>query len=416
MPEAPEGSGASFYSVLYPFMLRFSMQWRDSLWTVPGDEAWRRRERARKRREYTLQAVLILLLISVLATLSFNVADNLEAKHIRSGFDFLFDRAGFDIGEKAITFTSSDQLWRAFLVGLLNTLHVAVLSIITATVLGVVVGIMRISKHPAVRFLGAAHVEAYRNVPLLVLLLAIYLVVTELLPNAREAWSWGGWIYLSKSGLLYAVPAEASYAFAGWLSVGTLVAYGVWRWMLRRQPALIAGSAALLAFVVAGFLGWFVVGVFWGWNQPVATRFSMRGGAALTPEFLSLWLGLTLFTSAAIAEIVRAGVVAVRPSQWDAGFALGFTRLETVSYVVFPQSMRLAIPPLASQYMNLTKNSSLAVMVGYPDLVNVANTTINVSAQALEVICIIMGVYLTINLVIALGMNGINSLIMRAPQ
>lgn len=397
-------------------MLRFGARWRDSLWTTPGDEAWRRREQARRRREYTLQAVLILLLVGVLAALSVNVAENLEAKNIRNGFEFLFGRAGFDIGEKLLPFTSADQLWRAFLIGLLNTLHVSVLSILTATVLGIVVGVMRISRHPGLRFLGAAHVEVYRNVPLLVLLLAIYLTITELLPGVRDAWSLGGWIYLSKTGLLYAVPQLGGWAMAAFALVGAAAGFGAWKVTLRRQPALIAGVAAAGAFVLAGFAAWLTVGFAFGWDAPVATRFSMRGGAAVTPEFLALWMGLTMFTSASIAEIVRAGVAAVRPGQWDAGLALGLTRLETVSYVIFPQSMRLAIPPLASQYMNLTKNSSLAVMVGYPDLVNIANTTINVSAQALEVICIIMGVYLTVNLLIAVVMNAVNKLVMRAPQ
>lgn len=392
------------------------MRWRDNLWTTPGDEAWRRREQARRRREYTLQAVLILVLVGVLATLSINVAENLEAKNIRNGFEFLFGRAGFDIGEKPIPFVSGDPLWRAFLIGLLNTLHVAAVSIVSATVLGIMVGLMRISRHPGLRLLGVAHVEAYRNVPLLVLLLAIYLVVTELLPSVREALHIGDWVYLSKSGLLFAVPVDRFWAWCAFFGTGILASYCTWRWMLRSQPSLVAGAVAAVAFVVAGLIGWITIGFVFGWDHPVATRFSMRGGAAVTPEFLSLWLGLTLFTSAAIAEIVRAGVAAVRPGQWDAGLALGLTRLETVSYIVFPQSMRLAIPPMASQYMNLTKNSSLAVMVGYPDLVNVANTTINVSAQALEVICIIMGVYLMVNLIIAVVMNGVNNLIMRAPQ
>ena len=392
------------------------MRWRDNLWTTPGDEAWRRREQARRRREYTLQAVLILVLVGVLATLSINVAENLEAKNIRNGFEFLFGRAGFDIGEKPIPFVSGDPLWRAFLIGLLNTLHVAAVSIVSATVLGIMVGLMRISRHPGLRLLGVAHVEAYRNVPLLVLLLAIYLVVTELLPSVREALHIGDWVYLSKSGLLFAVPVDRFWAWCEFFGKGILASYCTWRWMLRSQPSLVAGAVAAVAFVVAGLIGWITIGFVFGWDHPVATRFSMRGGAAVTPEFLSLWLGLTLFTSAAIAEIVRAGVAAVRPGQWDAGLALGLTRLETVSYIVFPQSMRLAIPPMASQYMNLTKNSSLAVMVGYPDLVNVANTTINVSAQALEVICIIMGVYLMVNLIIAVVMNGVNNLIMRAPQ
>ena len=252
------------------------------------------------------------------------------------------------------------------------------------------------------RFLGAAHVEAYRNVPLLVLLLAIYLVVTELLPGVRQAWHVGNWIYLSKTGLLYAAPLMGFKAVLCGLGVGLLGAWAGYKTALRRTTGLFAGLIGLAAFAVTYALVWVLCGVVGGWDVPVATRFSMRGGSQLTPEFLTIWLGLTMFTSAAIAEIVRAGVQAVRPGQWHAAYALGLTRGQTVSYVVFPQAMRLAIPPLASQYMNLTKNSSLAVMVGYPDIVNIGNTAINVSAQALEVIAIIMAVYLTINLVIAM--------------
>ena len=386
------------------------------MWSVPGDEAWRRRENTRKRKEYTIQAVLVLLLVSVLASLSLNVAENLEAKNIRSGFDFLFGPAGFDIGEKLIAFQSSDALWKAFLNGLFNTLRVSCWAILSATVLGVVVGAMRISRHPMLRFLGAAHVEAYRNVPLLVLLLAIYLVVTELLPGVRQAWHVGNWIDLSKAGLLYAAPLMGFKAVLCGLGVGLLGAWAGYKTALRRTTGLFAGLIGLAAFAVTYALVWVLCGVVGGWDVPVATRFSMRGGSQLTPEFLTIWLGLTMFTSAAIAEIVRAGVQAVRPGQWHAAYALGLTRGQTVSYVVFPQAMRLAIPPLASQYMNLTKNSSLAVMVGYPDIVNIGNTAINVSAQALEVIAIIMAVYLTINLVIAMIMNAVNAVIMRAPQ
>ena len=175
---------------------------RDSFSIVPGDEAWIAREKARRRREYTLQAVLILILVAFIAVLATNVADNLAAKNIHSGFAFLNHRAGFEIGEQLIAYSSSDPLWKAFLTGLLNTLRISACTIVSATVLGVIVGLMRLSRNGVVRFLGAAHVEAYRNVPLLVLLLALYLVVTELLPGVRQAWHLGNWIYLSKTGLL----------------------------------------------------------------------------------------------------------------------------------------------------------------------------------------------------------------------
>lgn len=391
------------------------MLFKDRYWSTPGDAAWRRREESRKRREYTLQALLLLMLVALVAAIALNVSENLEAKHIRSGFDFLSSAAGFDVGEKAFAFSSTDALWKAFVLGLINTIRVSICAIVSATVLGVVVGVMQLSRHPVLRFLGAAHVEAYRNIPLLVLLLAIYLVVTELLPGVREAWSLGSAAYLSKTGLLFAVPAWG-HAFWASLAAAAASAVVVARLAMRRFTWVGAALSGLAVFVVVGAVVWAGCGFAFGWDAPVKTRFSMRGGAALSPEFLALWLGLTLFTSASIAEIVRAGVLAVRPGQWNAGAALGLTRSQTLSYVVLPQSLRLAVPPMASQYMNLTKNSSLAVMVGYPDVVNVGNTAINVTAQALEVIALIMAVYLVVNLVISILMNGLNALVMRAPQ
>ena len=366
-----------------------------------GDAAWRLRESVRKRREYTLQAALLLLLVAVVAAVVMTVGANLEARNIRSGFDFLSARAGFEIGETLIPFSSADSFLRAFGVGTLNTLYVSAWAIVTSTVLGFVVGLMRLSRHPMLRLLGTAHVEAYRNIPLLVLLFAIYLVVTELLPAGNRAWHLGNWLYLSKAGLQYAQPLWGWWAVLGALVTAGVAAVAVRWWRAKKTTSLNATLLAVAVFFVVFALSW-------------ATRFALRGGGQWTPEFLTLWLGLTLFTSAAIAEIVRAGVLAVKPGQWLAGYALGLTRAETVSYIVVPQSLRLAIPPLASQYMNLTKNSSLAVLVGYPDVVSVGNTAINVTAQALEVICLIMLVYLFLNLVTAVVMNRINRAVMKS--
>lgn len=388
---------------------------RDSF-GIYGDAAWKEREKARKRREYTIQAVLILILVGFLAAVSMNVADNLAERHINSGFAFLDNPAGFDIGEALIPFTNTDHMSRAFLVGILNTIKVSVVSIIAATVLGVIVGLMRLSRHPMLRFLGTAHVEVYRNIPLLVLLLAVYLGVTELLPAGRTALHMGDWIYLSKGGLQYASPVIGSWAMLIASGVGAVCGLAAVFIAKRRMTGLMANTTGIAVFAGVSIVSWIICGIVFGWDHPVQTRFALKGGSQISPEFLALSLGLTLFTSAAIAEIVRAGVLAVQPEQWNAGLALGMTMTETVSYVIFPQSMRLVIPPLASQYMNLTKNSSLAVMVGYPDLVNIGNTVINVSAQALEVICIIMAVYLTLNLVISVLMNAFNARIMRAPQ
>lgn len=381
---------------------------------VMGDEAWRARERARRTRAWLLQGLVLLAVAALGGLLYLNVEGNLAAKHIQSGFGFLMHRAGFEISDQMIPYTAGDPFWKAFLVGLLNTLKVAALTIVSATVLGIIVGLMRLSRNPMLRFLGAAHVEAYRNIPLLVLLLALYLVVTELLPGVREALHLGQWVYLSKTGLLFAVPQAGAAALLSGLAVGLIGAALGYKLMAARLTSLVAGFGAIAVFAAAFFIGWAAAGAASGWDQPTATRFAMRGGFQVTPEFLTLWIGLTMFTSASIAEIVRAGVESVRQGQWDAARALGLTRSQAVSFVIFPQALRLMVPPMSSQYMTLTKNSSLAVMVGYPDLVNVGTTTLNITGQALEVILIIMAVYLSVNLVISVVMNAFNARITAA--
>lgn len=381
-----------------------------------GDAAWRQRERARRLREWATQGALLVLLLALAAGFAINVASNLEARQIRSGFDFLADRAGFDIGETLIRYTAADSYLRAFATGMANTVRVAVAGILAATVLGVAVGLMRLSRHPLVALAGTAHVELYRNVPLIIQLLAIYLVVTEWLPEATAALHLGDWLLVSKAGMQLAVPAQGGLALL--LAAGVALGAG-WlarRVMLTRLTSLGANAAALGAGAGAGLVAWLVCGLAGGWSHPHLEGFSIEGGASLTPEFLALWLGLTLFTSASIAEIVRAGVAAVPRGQWQAAEALGMRRAQAVSTVIFPQALRLAIPPLASQYMNLTKNSSLAVIIGFPDLVSIGNTAINQNGQALEVIVIIMAVYLTLNLAISLVMNTINARVTRAPR
>lgn len=381
-----------------------------------GDAAHRRRQQARRRTQCAVQLAVVLAVMACVWVLSDNVANNLSDRNIRSGFDFLSSAAGFDIGEALLPFDSTEAVWKAFLNGVLNTVRVALCAIVSATLLGVVVGLMRLATHPILRLLGTAHVEFYRNIPLIIQLFAVYMLITELLPMSTEPLEMGRWALLSKAGLQVAVPNQTLLATLSALLVGVLsmlLVREIWR---RRVTDLVAtlvglGVGALLAAVT-----WVLFGCISGWDCPHVDGFAIEGGAALSPEFLALWLGLTMFTSAAIAEIVRAGVLAVSHGQWNAALALGMTRVQTVSYIVFPQSMRLAIPPLASQYMNLTKNSSLAVVIGYPDLVAVGNSTINVTGQALEAIVIIMGVYLCLNLIISVLMNGLNARVMRAPR
>jgi general L-amino acid transport system permease protein len=380
-----------------------------------GDAAWRARECARRRREWLLQGALALLVVLVCVGLARNVGANLEARQIRSGFGFLDDPAGFNVGELLFDFSARDSYLRAFAVGLANTLRVSLFGIVLASALGVLVGLMRLSHHALLSWLGGAYVEVFRNTPLLIQLLAIYLLVTELLPESSGALALEGVVLLSKQGLQIAVPQAGAAALA-WAAAVGLAAGVASTAAARRWLNVGAGLAGLSAGSVTSLIAWLVAGAVQGWSSPVLDGFLISGGASLTPEFLALWLGLSLFTSASIGELVRAGALAVPVGQSNAALALGLTRRQAMAGVIFPQALRLAIPPLASQYMNLIKNSSLAVVIGYPDLVSIANTSINQNGQALEVIIIIMAVYLSLNLVVAVVMGVINARVTRAPR
>jgi general L-amino acid transport system permease protein len=380
-----------------------------------GDAAWRARERARRRREWLLQGALALLVALVCAGLARNFAANLEARQIRSGFGFLADPAGFNIGELLFDFSARDSYLRAFVVGMANTLRVSLFGIVLASALGLLIGLMRLSQHALVSWLGAAYVEVFRNTPLLIQLFAIYLLVTELLPESSAALALDGVLLLSKQGLQIAVPQAGGAALA-WAAAAGLVVGMAATAAARRRLNAGAALAGLLAGSVAALAAWGAAGALQGWSSPVLDGFLISGGASLTPEFLALWLGLSLFTSAFIGELVRAGVLAVPVGQSQAAMALGLTRGQAMAGVILPQALRLAIPPLASQYMNLIKNSSLAVVIGYPDLVSIANTSINQNGQALEVIVIIMSVYLSLNLVVAVLMGALNARVTRAPR
>jgi general L-amino acid transport system permease protein len=380
-----------------------------------GDAAWRARQRARRRREWALQGTLALLLVGLALLFAHNIAANLAARQIKSGFSFLSDPAGFNIGELLFDYSSRDSYLRAFAVGMANTLRVALAGIVLASALGVTIGLMRLARHPLIRAIGGAWVEVFRNVPLLIQLLAIYLFVTELLPEATSAWAIDGAALLSKEGLQIAVPAAGGSALL--IAFAAMVIGGTAAWLAaRRWLTAGAGLVGLVGGSLLALIAWLAAGAIGGWSQPERDGFLISGGAALTPEFLALWLGLSLFTSGSIAELVRAGALAVPVGQTHAALALGLTRGQSMGAVILPQALRLAIPPLASQYMALVKNSSLAVVIGYPDLVSIANTSINQNGQALEVILIIMAVYLSLNLVIALIMNTINARVTRAPR
>ena len=345
-----------------------------------------------------------------------NTIDNLAERNIASGFSFLGREAGFAIGETTLlSYSAADTYFRALAVGVANTLRVALIGIVAATVLGTLIGLARLSRNWLLAKLAGGYIEFIRNVPLLVQLFFLYALITEYLPAPRAALEpLPGW-YLSNRGIF--VPVPAPHAAHAWmlaaLACGIVGAFVFSRWAARRRARMGGAPSALeialalvlvppaLAFVAAGSPVEF--------DAPRLSGFNFSGGMALTPEFAALAGGLIIYTAAFIAEIVRAGILAIPHGQFEAAYALGLRRRLALRLVILPQALRVIIPPLTNQYLNLTKNSSLAVAIGYPDLVSIANTAINQTGQAVEGIAIIMAVYLTISLTISVFMNWYNA-------
>ena len=357
-----------------------------------------------------LALAVVALTVGVLA--HFTLA-NMEARGIQSGFGFLGDPAGFDIGEDLIGYQPSDPYWKAYLVGIVNTLRVALLGVVLATVLGVLLGIGRFSHNAIVRGLAYGYVELFRNVPVLLQLLMWYLLLTDWLPLPNEAIELGP-LRLSKNGFSIPVPVwETGHtlAMAGAV-LGLTAAWGWRRWARQRfdatgrLPSLIAVPIALV--LVGAVAGWALGGAPSQWSVPQLDGFMLSGGASATPEFMAVLIGLSLYTAAFIAEVVRAGIASVAHGQIEAAGSLGLSKSLAMRLVVLPQALRVIIPPMTGQYLNLTKNSSLAVAIGYPDVVSIASTTLNQTGRAVECIALIMAVYLTTSLGTSALMNAYN--------
>ncbi|WP_135467669.1 amino acid ABC transporter permease [Crenalkalicoccus roseus] len=343
-----------------------------------------------------------------------NTVHNLEVRRIATGFGFLSREAGLPIAESLIEYSPTDTYFRALLVGLLNTLKVAVVGIVLATILGTLIGIARLSRNWLLAKLAGIYVEVIRDLPLLLQLLFWY-VVLQNLPGPRQALTPVEGIYLSNRGLK--LPALVWEAAHGWALLAFLAGIvGTWlyrRWARARQmqdgqPRRV-WPVALLLMAGLPVAVWWALGAPWVVDWPVLRGFNFRGGTTITPEYFALLLGLVLYTAGFIAEIVRAGILAVPQGQWEAAEALGLRPAQVLNRVVLPQALRVIVPPMTSQYLNLTKNSSLAVAIGYQDIVSIANTTLNQTGQAIEGIAIIMLVYLTISLSISLFMNWYNA-------
>ena len=376
-----------------------------------------------KIRAVFYQLVVLAALLWLGFEIALNAKANLDAQKITSGFGFLDNTAGFGINQSLIPYNEADTYARVFFVGLLNTLLVAAIGIVLATILGFFVGLARLSPNWLVARLAGGYVELIRNLPLLFQLLFWYLAVLGTLPGPRQSISLFGEIFLNNRGIIVPAPVagEGTGAVMAVFALSVIATVALRVWAKRRQmrtgrqfPLFWAGLALvvgppLVALVAMGFPIRFA--------SPELRGFNFVGGVRLLPEFIALLVALTTYTAAFIAEVVRAGVLAVPRGQTEAAFALGLRRGLALRLIVVPQALRVIVPPLTNQYLNLTKNSSLAVAVGYPDLFAVfAGTALHQTGQAIEIIAITMAVYLAISLITSALMNWYNARIQVAER
>jgi general L-amino acid transport system permease protein len=354
------------------------------------------------------QALVMGLLGLLLFFVVTNTIRNLEARNIATGFWFLSQPAGFEIQMTLVPYSAESTHARVFLVGLLNTLFISVLGCVMATFLGFFLGVMRLSGNWLLGNIIYWYVEFTRNVPLLLQIIFWYTIFLKL-PHIRDSMEFGGTVYLNNRGVFTPAPILGE-AFDFVLIALALAMMAVWvirRWARKRQeatgqnfPTFWVGLAILMLVPIAPM----------EWQHPARTRFSLRGGLQIAPEFMAMLLALTLYTAAFISEIVRAGILSVHKGQREAAAALGLRPSWTMKLIVVPQAMRVIIPPLASQYMNLTKNSSLGFAIGYGELMAVfGGISLNQTGQAIECMAIVMATYLVISLAISLFMNWYNT-------
>ncbi|WP_157014610.1 amino acid ABC transporter permease [Mesorhizobium xinjiangense] len=368
-----------------------------------------------KIRGIVYQIVVFAGLVLFVGWIVNNTIDNLRRANISSGYDFLGQRAGFDIAVSLIPFTSDSTYGQALLSGLINTILVAAVGILTATIVGFLVGIGRLSKNWLIARICTVYIEIFRNIPPLLVIFFWYLGVLSVLPLPRDSIELPFSSYLNSRGFFF---PKAIWGEGAWLVPVALLAAIAMSWFVARRaharqmatgqtfPVLWASvglivGLPLLALVVTGFPISF--------ERPTLGTFNLTGGWTIKPEFIALYLALSFYTASFIAEIVRAGILGVSKGQTEASYALGLRNSQTLRLVIVPQAMRIVIPPLTNQYLNLTKNSSLAVAIGYPDLVAVGGTILNQTGQSIEVVAIWMMVYVGLSLSTSAFMNWFNA-------
>jgi len=362
------------------------------------------------------QVLVAAVVIGFFAWIVYNTAQNLSAQNKSTGFDFLWQTSGFGISFTLIPWDRTSLYWEAFLVGLLNTLLVAAIGIVFATILGFTIGIARLSSNWLIARFATVYVETIRNIPLLLQLFFWYFAVLKAMPAVRQSYALPFDIFINQRGLYVPRPIpNETFGFV-WIAVavGILACIGIAIWARRRLEA--TGQRFPVVFTCIGvfalilMLGVWITGANLAFEPPALERFNFRGGLELVPEFVALAFGLIIYTAAFIAETVRSGIQAVNKGQTEAAQSLGLRDDDRLRLVIIPQAMRVIIPPLTSQYLNLTKNSSLGAAIGYPELVNVfAGTTLNQTGRAIEVIAMTMAVYLTISLLTSAFMNWYNA-------
>ncbi|HDZ47761.1 hypothetical protein LCGC14_0107420 [marine sediment metagenome] len=372
--------------------------------------------RDRAKRALIFQLILVAVVAAFLIYIIGNTQDNLNARGITTGFGFLNNTAGFGIGQTLIEYTSRSSYGRTFIIGLLNTLLVGGLGVLAASIIGFIVGIARLSPNWLIAKLANAYIETFRNIPLLLQIFFWYFAVLRTLPSARDSMAFGEVIFLNVRGLFLPEPLfESGFGLIPATLIAAIIAsIALVIWNRRRHEAtgkrLPAGWISLALIIGLPMLVLVATGVPITWDVPELRGFNFRGGITIIPEFLALWLALSIYTASFIAEIVRSGIQAIPHGQTEAAQALSLPRKLVLRLVVIPQAMRVIIPPLTSQYLNLIKNSSLATAIGYPDLVSVfAGTTLNQTGQAIEVIAMTMAVYLIISLLVSMFMNWFNA-------
>lgn len=368
-----------------------------------------------KIRGIFFQILTLIIVVLVGFWIVQNTTENLARSGTASGYGFLNGRAGFDIGQSLIYYTNDSTYGRAILVGFLNTILIAVLGIFTATIIGFAVGIGRLSHNWLIAKICTIYVEVFRNIPVLLIIFFFYKAVIDTLPQVRDSIALPFSIFLNNRGLTMPKPiwGETAWVVPVALLLAVVLTVIVARWAKKRQMAtgqqfrtgwtglgLIIGIP-LVAFLAAGSPLTFDI--------PEASRFNIRGGAAVLPEFVAIYLALSIYTASFIAEVIRAGIKAVPKGQSEASAALGLQPSTTTRLVIVPQAMRIIIPPLTSQYLNLTKNSSLGVAVGFPELFSTTSTTLNQTGQAVEAISIMLSVYLAISIATSMFMNWFNA-------